>query len=177
MSSKKHTLATVIGGFRPPHKPHSVLFRKAFHIADNVLIQIGSAHAARNIRCPFSYAERRDMIQNSLRDEEQKRLMITPLVDNLYSDDQWMKSVQASVKQAQVAFQTWTDKGGDGSVVLVGNKKDETSYYLDLFPQYAFENIDEFKMGFDATTVRRTMFAEPEKLDIIRDMLSDYTFG
>lgn len=176
MSSKKHTLAVVIGRFEPLHSSHLVLLRKAFHIAENVLVLIGSSHCSRNIKNPFSYKERSDMIKQSLSVEETKRLVTFPLVDNLYSDDAWLKEVQDNIKKALVAFQTWTDHGGDGSVVIVGNKKDESSYYLDMFPQYSFESIDEIKMGLDATTIRKIMFEDPEKLPLLQSLVSEYTY-
>src|ERR1700739_833203 len=177
MSSKKHTLAVVIGRHEPLHVAHTVLHRKAFHIAENVLILVGSSYCARNIKNPFTFDERSKMIKNSLSEEERKRLIVFPLVDNLYSDDAWLKEVQDNIKKALSAFQTWTDKGGDGSVVIVGNKKDESSYYLDMFPQYEFESIEEIKMGLDATAIRRIMFEEPDKLELMQSLVSEYTFN
>lgn len=176
MSSKKHALAVVIGRFEPLHSGHLVLLRKALHIAQNVLVLVGSSYCARNIKNPFSYNDRSVMISESLSEKEQNRLITMPLVDNLYSDDAWLKEVQDSIKQALTLFQTWTDRGGDNSVVIVGNKKDESSYYLDMFPQYAFESIEEIKMGLDATAIRKIMFEEPEKLEILQSLVSDYTF-
>lgn len=165
-------LSVVIGRFSGLHAGHLVLIRKALSLAPSTLILVGSSHSARTIKNPFSYEERRDMILNSLDAEERSRVVIWPLVDNLYSDDDWMLSVQDSVKKAKAVFNEWTDHGGDGETILVGNKKDETSYYLDLFPQYRSENLGDFKLNFDATQVRKAMFEDPSQLGILKSMLS-----
>jgi len=169
-------LAVVIGRFQPLHAGHLVLIRKALSVAPNVLILVGSSHQARTIKNPFSYEERHDMIVNSLDAEERTRVVVWALTDNLYSDDEWMLSVQESVKKAKAAFQHWTDHGGDGPTILVGNKKDESSYYLDLFPQYHSVSLGEFKLGFDATQVRRILFAASTQLGVLKSMLSEYTY-
>jgi bifunctional NMN adenylyltransferase/nudix hydrolase len=169
-------LAVVIGRFQPLHAGHLVLIRKALSVAPNVLILVGSSHQARTIKNPFSYGERHDMIVNSLDSGERSRVVVWGLTDNLYSDDEWMLSVQENVKKAKSAFQHWTDHGGDGPTILVGNKKDESSYYLDLFPQYQSISLGEFKLGFDATQVRQIMFEDPIQLGVLKSMLSEYSY-
>jgi bifunctional NMN adenylyltransferase/nudix hydrolase len=171
-------LAVVIGRFQVPgpHAGHLVLIRKALSVARNVLILVGSSHQARTIKNPFSYEERREMIVNSLDESERSRVIVWALTDNLYSDDDWMNSIQTYVKQAKSVFNEWSDHGMDGPTILVGNKKDESSYYLDLFPQYQFQSLGEFKLNFDATQIRQILFEDPKQLEVLKSMLPECSY-
>jgi bifunctional NMN adenylyltransferase/nudix hydrolase len=171
-SPKKYDLAVIIGRFEPYHVGHQILVNKALMVADNVLVLIGSSHAPRTIKNPFTFDERTDMILKSLGGTMPAGKVVTckPLVDNLYSDDDWINSVQNHITNT---FLTggWEDKPTKKSIAIVGNKKDDSSYYLDLFPQYDYVAVDEVKLGFDATTVREVLFEKPGMLDLLKSLV------
>lgn len=133
------TLAVVIGRFQPFHNGHLDLIQKAREIAPHVLILVGSSFIAPNIKNPFTFEERVQMIQPNLwkDNEPHNGVTIEPIVDDLYNDQRWSGEVQAAITK------TLQEIGKpDGSVVLVGHHKDESSYYLDIFPGYLVHESD-----------------------------------
>jgi bifunctional NMN adenylyltransferase/nudix hydrolase len=170
----QYDLAVVIGRFEPLHVGHQILLNKAFMVADKVLVLIGSSHAPRTIKNPFTYDERSQMV---IQAAGTSNIFTAPLVDNLYSDDEWVTSVQNEVATVLLAGKGWTDKDVKSKVAIVGNKKDESSYYLDLFPQYDYVAVDEVKLGFDATAIREVIFEKPGFIELLKSLVPEYTFS
>lgn len=162
----KYNYAVFIGRFQPLHNGHLENINNALKIADKVLILVGSAYAARNIRNPFTFDERRKMILNSFgfnnfqeeapRDEEGEiifnRLIIKPIRDFLYNDQDWMAEVQGVVGEEIDRFDE------DIKVALVGLKKEDTTFYLDMFPQWDFAPTQEV-VSHAATIIRDKFFS------------------
>lgn len=144
----KYQKAIVIGRYQIYHKGHEQLTRRALEIADEVLVIVGSSFQSRNIRNPFKWTERAAMIAATLPESEQARLTFLPVRD-YYDDTLWNADVRRQVG-ACVA---------DGErVALVGFNKDESTYYLDNFPDWAMEAI-ESELDIDATALRHQLFA------------------
>jgi len=59
-----------IGRFQPFHKAHLASVRKGLDKNALLLIVIGSINKARDIKNPFTYEEREDMIRGCLTDEQ-----------------------------------------------------------------------------------------------------------
>jgi bifunctional NMN adenylyltransferase/nudix hydrolase len=180
---KEFDLAVVMGRFEPYHVGHQILVNKALLIADRVLVLIGSANAPRTIKNPFTYDERATMIAMSLTQEEMgtlhdSRFLTEALVDNMYSDDDWAKQVQEKISYWTPKYDASTpvEKRKPIKIAIVGNKKDESSYYLDLFPQYDYVPVDEVKLGFDATSIREIIFEKPGFIDLLKSLVPSYTF-
>lgn len=162
---KKYDYAIFIGRFQPLHNGHLENIRNALAIADKLIVLVGSAFAARNIRNPFTFDERKKMILNSFgfdswrddppRDEKGEalfnRLIIRPVRDFLYNDQDWIAEVQG------VVYDVIDKYDEDVKVALVGAKKDTTTFYLDLFPQWEFVATDEV-VNHAATTIRDKYF-------------------
>lgn len=128
---KDYDLAVVIGRFQPFHRGHEMLVKEAGKIADKVLVLIGSSFKARNIKDPFTYQERSDVIKNVFKHE--KILLETlPLRDYLYNENLWHEEVQKQVKRVSET----SDK-----ICIVGHEKDQSSYYLHSF-NWEFIEID-----------------------------------
>jgi len=142
-----------IGRFRPAHKAHIETVERACMIAkDNVIIIVGSANQPRTIKNPWKWDEVADMIRASLTPSALKKVVIVPARDILYNDPEWEKSIQEIVASV-------TDE--KDVVNIIGYTKDETSYYINAFPQWDtidMENIEDLH----ATDIRRAMF---ENLD------------
>jgi bifunctional NMN adenylyltransferase/nudix hydrolase len=102
------------------------------------------------------------MIKRTLQ-EYKGRVTIVPLRDNLYSDSQWIITLNNIINSAT---------GGSNSVTLVGHKKDKTSFYLDYFPQWKFEEVGNY-FSVNATEIREAIFNGTE-IKNLPDHIRDY---
>lgn len=156
---KKYNLAVFIGRFQPFHNGHQHAIESALAIADRVLVLIGSSWSAESIKNPWQYHEREAMITSVFTDG---RVKCAPLQDFSYDDSLWITEVQILVQD----FISDHSAGGllpqNPTVCLVGHKKDESSYYLNIFPQWKFEEVgfmDKVEnVDIDATKIREFIF-------------------
>lgn len=176
-NNKEYDLAVVIGRFQLKHIGHAMLFNKAMTVANNVLVLVGSAGLPRSIKNPFTFEDNYELIIDHFKtsDIHIGSFDIKPLQDNLYSDTSWAGQVQSLIEDRVkgLKWSGWSDAGMEKNirVCIVGNKKDESSYYLNLFPQYNFVPVDEFKLSINATDLRTILFEAPEKLQILGDVI------
>lgn len=153
MSAYPYHTAVVIGRWQLPHLGHAQLLQAALQQAERVIVVIGSAHKARDIRNPFNWTERRTLLQGLL-GEAAARVSFVPVRD-YYDDERWAQAVSAAVG-AQVPH--------GAPVALVGHRKDApTSSYLNLFPQWADIAVPLLP-ELDATALRHVYF-EADSLD------------
>ena len=150
--SKEYDLAVYIGRFQPFHNGHLEVVKKATDIARNVLILIGSSNASLSCKNPWTYDERREMIGKSLKSypKVEKDVYIDFLDDFTYEENQWLADVQDVVNQ-------FPSKNGKPKICIIGHTKDETSYYLNNFPQWDLVDV-EYHDVIDATHIRSLMF-------------------
>lgn len=142
---RKYNRAVFIGRFQPIHSAHVATINKALEIADRVLILIGSANVAPNIRNPWSYEDRTKMILANFPGLED-RISFKPLNDHLYNDTVWATQVQNAVAPQH-----------SERIALIGAAKDFTSFYLNILP--FLERVETpICEGIDATRVREKMF-------------------
>lgn len=142
-----------IGRFEPAHTAHIETIERAALIANKgVVILIGSANRPRDIKNPWKWDERADMIMASLTDRAKEKVVCLPLRDITYNDSAWEQSVQEIV--ASVADE-------DDVVKLIGYTKDETSYYLNAFPQWDVIEMENIK-DLHATDIRTAMFEDAD---------------
>jgi len=166
-----------IGRFQPLHKGHMHVIQTALQKSEKLIILVGSAQAAlpakfknqqyRPLRNPFSFDERFQMIkrtyydkkvvtlqtyQEDLIDEERNiiDIVVAPLQDHGYNDDAWVSSVQRIV--TQITEPAWTDK--PPKIALIGRKKDNSCYYLNLFPQWKSIEVQDDGSALNATDIR-----------------------
>jgi bifunctional NMN adenylyltransferase/nudix hydrolase len=151
---KKYNYAIYIGRFQPFHNAHLENIQNALKIAENAIILVGSAFAARNIRNPFTFQERKQMILESLWNlgHCDPSFEIKPIRDFLYNDQDWIAEVQGTVYDIIDKYDE------DIKVALVGMKKDDTTFYLDLFPQWDFVKTNEVS-NQAATIIRDKYFS------------------
>lgn len=140
-------LAVLIGRFQPFHNGHAALLAKALETAEKVVILLGSAHAARNAKNPFTWEERAAMIVTTLDEATQARVCFLPIRD-YYDDRRWCDAVTAAVKAQTTAA---------AHVALVGYLKDASSHYLQRFPGWEFVSTPPFG-EIDATSLRQIYF-------------------
>lgn len=170
MQEKTKTLGILIGRFQPLHEGHKEIILKASKLCDKLLILVGSANVSRNIKNPWTYVERRDIIQKFLDSKGLtfEEVQLIPMNDYRYSDSQWIADVQEIVN----LHPTY------GKRVLFGFDK-EGNDYLKWFPQYGFQNI-ESTSSINATKVRQTMFERTfpsfNGLIVPEDVQADYDY-
>lgn len=150
-------LAVYIGRFQPFHAGHLACVGQALDLAPNLVVLVGSINRPRNIRDPFSYAERREMIESALPDALRERVVVTGVADRLYNLPRWVAGVQTAVDGIVNAV-----AGPDAAITLVGHRKDQTSDYLDLFPQWTFSAVEEVAI-LSATEIRDALFGAAEE--------------
>lgn len=139
-AAKTFDFLVFIGRFQPLHKGHHYVISTALEQAERVIILVGSSHQPRSIRNPWTFAEREQHIRAAFDAATQERLLIVPLMDDLYNDQNWVARVQQSVNGIVCRYppKVGTD---DPRIGLIGHSKDHSSYYLALFPQWKALNV------------------------------------
>lgn len=176
MEDKEFDLLVFVGRFQPFHNEHKRIIDIALQKSHNVLVLVGSAGKARTIRNPFTFDERKQMIHNTFLDYDldvahdagnrvtTSRLIIKPLYDKTYNDAAWIKQVQTVVLDTALHVanngSSFHASGyNDIKVGLIGASKDNTSYYLKMFPQYKSVNV-EIENDIHATTIRENYLSD-----------------
>lgn len=137
-----------IGRFQPFHLAHMQTIEIALQQSQNVILALGSAQSERNIKNPFLASEREQMILSNFSDEDQKRIYFVHVVD-VYNDEKWVKQVKDLVN---AVIQP------NAKVGLIGHFKDESSYYLRLFPEWQMVELDSLKDSISATPMREAYY-------------------
>lgn len=133
---------------QPFHNGHKAIIDAALEKAKEVIVVVGSSFAARNIRNPFTFEERRSMIKAVF---PQDNVKVVPVSDYPYDDNKWVAAVQNVVHGAM----SWS--ADPIRIGLIGHEKDGTSYYLKIFPTWgnvSVPNVD----GINATDIRKSLF-------------------
>lgn len=152
---KKYDLAVFIGRMAPLHNAHLDNIKLADSIADRVVVILGGANAPRDERNPFSNKDRSTMVELATIEAGIKGVGLAFINDNP-SDDLWAAEIMrlsnryiSGVKNPKVA--------------IVGHKKDDSSFYLDLFPTWDFIETGAKMHGDEemaATAIRKLMFED-----------------
>lgn len=151
-----------IGRFQPFHNGHKAVIEAALEQAKEVVVVVGSSFAARNIRNPFTFQERKAMIEAVFPDETNaynhheaaKRLHIVPVSDYPYDDNKWVNAIQKIVDETVPHAQ---------DVGLIGHSKDSTSYYLNIFPRWKNHVEVADVGGINATDIRKALLSNNEE--------------
>jgi len=161
-----------IGRFEPPHNGHFATIRKALAQAENLIIFIGSHETCRSLRNPFTTEERLEMFKIALTPEEQKKITLIPIHDSNYNHKEWV----AAVVRATLAVAP-TVAPAAPAIGIIGHKKDNTSYYLDLFPEWEFVEMPLVENGLSSTEIRKKWFSGTLTQENIPPAVYDYLKG
>src|SRR5215203_3629350 len=153
---KKYDYAIVIGRFQPLHLAHQDLIQYSLTLAEKVIVILGSARSAPDVKNPFTPAMREEIIRACFPQAE-KRLVFRSVRDYPYNDHVWTAEIQNTVAEI-------TDEDGKDSakISIVGFFKDKSSYYLNLFPQWNFEEFycaDKERLSLNASEIREKYFS------------------
>ncbi len=154
-STQAFDFLVFIGRFQPFHKGHLTVVEEGLNQAKQLIILCGSAHQPRSTRNPWTVAEREQMIRGALTDQQNQRLHFAPLMDIVYNDETWVRNVQATVNGLVTAHHPTPHKPAE--IGLIGHSKDQSSYYLNLFPQWGAVQVENYK-GISATPIREALF-------------------
>lgn len=139
-------LALIIGRFQPFHCGHEASCRAALEQADRLLLVLGSAAQPPSAKNPWNESEREALIRASLPDIAANRLCFAAVPDVFYNEDLWLRYVRDAVARHSNGAQ----------VTLFGHRKDASSYYLALFPQWAYRELPNYQ-GISATPLREAL--------------------
>ena len=160
---KAHSFGVFIGRFQPLHIGHEFVVRQALSQVDHLIILVGSANVARDVRNPFTFEERQAMIRSAFAYEmAEGRIIVEPLHDHLYSDTAWVTEVQRRV--SHIVDDVHNRHGLDDEaaqaarILLTGYGKDASSYYLKLFPEWENVQVDSQYGTFSSTDIRQRYF-------------------
>lgn len=158
MSQNKSDSLVFIGRFQPFHVGHLEVMLSALEQASTLIVLVGSSNQPRTEKNPFTFEERKEMILNSLHEVDPafiNRVSVQPLRDQKYNDQKWAIDVQEIVDRTtrelfpatQIALR----------VGVIGHTKDESSYYLKMFPQWGLIEHQLNEM-INATDLRGLIF-------------------
>ncbi len=162
--SKKYNTLVLIGRFQPLHNAHLEIIKRATALTDQLVIVCGSAKQPRTYKNPFTFDERARMIRNATAGLSM-RIYGEPNIDTIYNDQAWAVRVQGIVSK----YAAIGDKVG-----VIGHKKDESSFYLDMFPQWGFENVDKIE-PLSAVNIRDLYFKRDVNMRFIQGVVPQTT--
>jgi bifunctional NMN adenylyltransferase/nudix hydrolase len=163
--SKKYDTLVLIGRFQPFHTAHLLLAHRATALADKLVFICGSANQPRTYKNPFTFAERYRMIKHATGGLALD-IQVEANPDTIYNDQAWAVRVQAIVAK--------NTKPGE-RVGIIGHKKDPSSFYLDMFPQWGFEEV-ELLEPLDATDIRELYFKRDVNMKFIKGVVPQTTY-
>lgn len=159
MSTRVYDYLVFIGRFQPFHIEHKNVIEQALKLADKVIVLIGSSRQPRTIKNPWNSTERMGMIFDglNLQGADKSRVIAAPIRDFMYNDNAWANYVQNTVREA-IAKDGW--RAGPTKIGIIGYEKDDSSYYLKMFPQWGDPIQHEFNELLNATDIRNIYFEE-----------------
>jgi bifunctional NMN adenylyltransferase/nudix hydrolase len=163
--NKKYDTLVLIGRFQPFHSAHLEIVKRATALCEQLVIITGSAKQPRTYKNPFTSAERRGMIKSAT-DGLAMQIYVEENVDTIYNDQAWAVRVQAIVQK--------NTKPGE-RIAVIGHKKDLSSSYLDMFPQWSLEEVELIE-PLNATDVRDLYFRRDANMNFIRSVVPQTTF-
>lgn len=147
-----------IGRFQPWHNGHQNVAERALSKTNHLIILIGSVDQAEDFKNPFSFNDRKKIIEESLNPiiiqkylskGIKKQLNVLPIRDFLYNNNKWLAEVQ-------LALSTVVNHIDD--ITLTGFNKDVSSNYLNFFPRWKIDLIENKIENLDSKEIRKQFF-------------------
>lgn len=168
--SKQYDALVLIGRFQPFHNAHLEIVRRATALTDRLIVVAGSANQPRTYKNPFTVREREHMVRDATRGMAIS-ISVHGNPDTIYNDQAWAVRVQKIVNDTM-----YDSKGpGDFKIAVIGHKKDESSFYLDMFPQWDFVNVEQIE-PLGATDIRDLYFKQSFNSNFIKNVVPETTY-
>jgi bifunctional NMN adenylyltransferase/nudix hydrolase len=139
--------------------------KRATALCEQLIIITGSAAQPRTYKNPFTSSERAQMIKNATRGLAMQ-IYVEPNFDTIYNDQAWAVRIQGIVSKYAVLG---TRTG------IIGHKKDDSSFYLDMFPQWGYENVELIEF-LSAVDIRDLYFKRDVNYKFIKGVLPETTY-
>lgn len=152
-----------IGRFQPLHNAHVKIIKHAAEIANRVIVIVGSSFQPRTFKNPFSAEERIELISN-VQSEIDVELIIENTYDTIYDDTAWATRIQDIAKKHNCL---------NVSTAIIGHHKDESTYYLNMFPQWELVEVP-LQEQLNATSIRSLYFSNDLNLNFVKSVVPDY---
>lgn len=165
MTKKPYDYVVFIGRFQPFHNGHKEVIKKALELTDNLIVLIGSSNVSRSIRNPFTFKERKALIQKCFSNNIFKAIL--PLNDYPYNDSRWIVEVTSKV------YDVIEKPPSKVKIALIGHTKEDTEYYLSLFPSFDYVEVPE-TINLNATEIRTQYFKEGTVNNSIPDYVKHF---
>lgn len=163
--NKKYDTLVLIGRFQPLHNAHLEIIKRATALTNQLVIITGSAAQPRTYKNPFTSKERANMIKDATRGLNM-HVYVEANIDTIYNDQAWAIRVQGIVNKYASA---------GAKVGIIGHKKDESSEYLDFFPQWEFVNVEQIE-PLSAVDIRDLYFKRDANMKFIQGVVPETTF-
>jgi bifunctional NMN adenylyltransferase/nudix hydrolase len=178
---KKYDAIVFIGRFQPFHNAHLEIVKRAYELTDNLIMIIGSQYKPVTYKNPFQPYNLKDSgcyleaisdavksVQSQPKDDYDyiEELVIRGQED-IYGDAKWCDSVQEKVKELSHSSK---------NIGIIGCDKDETSYYLKMFPQWELIEVP-FEQNLSATQIRELYFVEEPNMDFVKSVVPEQIFN
>lgn len=165
-----------IGRFQPFHLAHQAVIQQAFKRSKSVIVLLGSAQpeegfsetsfrpacfvsntapgsdSTRTLKNLFTASEREQMIRAAFSAEQQSQLHFAGLVD-VFNDEKWTGLVKLAVQDIVQHSAQAVNSNPASTVGLIGHFKDQSSYYLSLFPEWPLVELENY-FELSATPIR-----------------------
>ena len=164
-SNKPFGTIMLIGRFQPLHNAHLEIIKRCTALTDQLVVIAGSANQPRTYKNPFTFAERQKMILDATRGLSM-RVYVEPNIDTIYNDQAWAVRVQGIVSKYRIL---------GTKTAVIGHKKDDSSFYLDMFPQWGYVDVEEIE-PLSAVNIRDLYFKRNANMAFIRGVVPETTF-
>ena len=168
--SKQYDFLVLIGRFQPFHNAHLEIVKRATALTNKLVIITGSANQPRTYKNPFTSRERERMIRDATSGLSLS-ISINANIDTIYNDQAWAVRVQKIVSDAVYNY----SGPGEFKIGVIGHKKDESSFYLDMFPQWEFVDVDQIE-PLGATDIRDLYFKQSFNSNFIKNVVPRSTY-
>lgn len=141
-----------------PTEAHFKLIECAHEVAEHVVVLLGSSNKAVSFSNPFSFLQRKQMIQSSLSGIHQMKTSFMALRDYDHMNHEWEIEVTRLVGKHAKSLASGGDLTND-DIVMVVHEKDDSTYYANVFPQYNKHEVESFG-NINATDLRKAFFSQ-----------------
>lgn len=149
---------------QPFQNAHLALATAALKRCDTLLMLVGSSNKAPSYKNPFTYGERKTMIEACLADEVAAgRVIVKPCPDFHLDNDGWFANTRRLVEETRSEIARSLGLLALPTVGIAGFKKDDSSYYIDEFPDYGDMTVTMKIGNIDATKIREAYFSRESR--------------
>jgi len=162
--NKPYGTIMLIGRFQPLHSAHLEIIKRCTALTDQLVVVVGSANQPRTYKNPFTFEERAAMIRAATAGLSM-RVYVEPNIDTIYNDQAWAVRIQGIHSKYQCL---------GTKTAIIGHKKDDSSFYLDMFPQWEFVNVEEIE-PLSAVNIRDLYFKRDVNMRFIQGVVPQTT--